>query len=127
MFDNVQLNGIYQLDFRTNKIIDLSDGLPHKSVYSLLRDSRGILYAGTYNGLARWNANSRSFHPVNVKKDISIPGSLFVNSLLESEDGESIYITRVRDKLSMKIILTALIFLHIQVVPPAYSQKSNTQ
>ena len=35
--------------------------------------------------------------------------------------------TRVRDKLSMKIILTALIFLHIQAVPPAYSQKSNTQ
>ena len=36
-------------------------------------------------------------------------------------------LTRVRDKLSMKIVLTALIVLHIQAVPPAYSQKSNMQ
>ena len=28
-------------------------------------------------------------------------------------------------QLSMKIVLTGLIFLHIQVVPLAYSQKSN--
>ena len=35
--------------------------------------------------------------------------------------------TPVRDKLSMKIVLTALIFLHIPAVPPAYSQKSNMQ
>lgn len=86
------LNGIYRLNLQNKKIADLSDGLPHKSVYSLLRDSRGILYAGTYNGLARWNAISRSFHLVNVKKDISITGSLFVNTLLESENGESLYI-----------------------------------
>lgn len=86
------LNGIYQLDFKNKRLIDLSDGLPHKSVYSLMRDSRGILYAGTYNGLARWNSNSKSFYPVNVRKDISTPGSFFVNSLLESENGESIYI-----------------------------------
>ena len=35
--------------------------------------------------------------------------------------------TPVQDKLSMKIVLTALIFLHIPAVPPAYSQKSNMQ
>ena len=86
------LNGIYRLDFRNKKIIDLSGGLPHKSVYSLLRDSRGILYAGTYNGLARWNTNSRSFRPINVKMTVSTPGSFFVNCLLESVDGEGIYI-----------------------------------
>ena len=35
--------------------------------------------------------------------------------------------TLVRDKFSMKIILTALIFLHIPAVPHAYSHKSNMQ
>ena len=37
------------------------------------------------------------------------------------------YTTRVRDKFSMQIILTALTFPHIQAVPPAYSHKSNMQ
>ena len=35
--------------------------------------------------------------------------------------------TRVRDKFSMKRVPTALIFPHIQAVPPAYSQKNNMQ
>ena len=33
--------------------------------------------------------------------------------------------TPVRDKFIMQIVLVALIFLHIQAVPPAYSHKSN--
>ena len=33
--------------------------------------------------------------------------------------------TRVRDKLSMQIVLTALIFRHKQVEPQVYCQKSN--
>ena len=32
--------------------------------------------------------------------------------------------TRVRDKLSMQIVLTALIFRHKQVVPQVYCQKA---
>lgn len=57
MFDNQLwvggLYGIFLLDLNNGKVSDYSAGLPHKSVYSILRDSRGILYAGTYNGLAR--------------------------------------------------------------------------
>jgi len=85
------LNGIFRLSLSEQKLTDLSNGLPHKSVYSLLRDSRGIIYAGTYNGLARWSSNTKSFLPVKVKLDNPIPNSLFVNCLLESENGESIY------------------------------------
>lgn len=33
--------------------------------------------------------------------------------------------TRVRDKVSMQTVLTALIFRHKQVVPQVYCQKSN--
>ena len=35
------------------------------------------------------------------------------------------YNTRVRDKVSMQTVLTALLFLHKQVVPQVYCQKSN--
>ena len=86
------LNGVYRLNFSNDELTNLSDGLPHKSVYSLLRDSRGIFYAGTYNGLARWNNQSSSFHTVKAKMDKPMSGSIFVNCLLESEDGENIYI-----------------------------------
>ena len=43
------LNGIIRLNLKNKKVSDFSKGLPHRSVYSILRDSRGILYAGTYN------------------------------------------------------------------------------
>ena len=38
-----------------------------------------------------------------------------------------ILITQVRDKISMQIVLTALIFRHKQVVLQVYCQKSNRQ
>lgn len=96
MFDNQLwvggLYGIFLLDLNNGKVSDYSAGLPHKSVYSILRDSRGILYAGTYNGLARWNSNTNKF--AKVKTDISNPDlkNLFVNCLLESPDNGKIYI-----------------------------------
>ena len=86
------LYGIFRLDLATGEVCDFSAGLPHKSVYSILRDSRGILYAGTYNGLARWNPNTDKFD--NVRSCIDNIGhkNLFVNCLLESSDNRSIYV-----------------------------------
>lgn len=86
------LNGIIRLNLKNEKVSDFSKGLPHRSVYSILRDSRGILYAGTYNGVARWDAQAEIFKPLKVK--IETPGqhTLFANCLLEAEDNESIYI-----------------------------------
>ncbi|MDE6346863.1 MAG: helix-turn-helix domain-containing protein [Muribaculaceae bacterium] len=87
------LNGIFRLDLRGGSPEDYSRGLPHKSVYSILRDSRGILYAGTYNGLARWDSNAGMFVPVKIKTDTGgACNSLFVNCMLEADDRESIYI-----------------------------------
>lgn len=87
------LDGISRLDLTGGHITDYSDGLPHKSVYSLLRDSRGIMYAGTYNGLARWDTQASRFTPVKVRTDDSSQhGTLFVNCLLETDDKESILI-----------------------------------
>lgn len=87
------LNGIFRYDMNSGDITDFSAGLPHRSVYSILRDSRGIIYVGTYNGLARWDSVSENFSPLKVRMDNTQEySSLFANCLLESGDRESIYI-----------------------------------
>ena len=86
------LYGIFRVDLDSGAVSDLSAGLPHKSVYSILRDSRGILYAGTYNGLARWNAASGAFSELKAHIYKTATKNLFVNCLLESPDNEGIFI-----------------------------------
>ncbi len=87
------LDGISRFNIRDRSIKDYSKGLPHKSVYSILRDSRGIVYAGTYNGLARWDPREEVFKSMKVRtSDGGRFNTLFANCLLESHDCESIYI-----------------------------------
>ena len=86
------IDGMFTFNLATREVRNVSAGLPHKSVYSILRDSRGILYAGTYDGLAWWDTASESFQEVNVRGTETIPNNLFVNSLLETSDRQSIYI-----------------------------------
>ena len=86
------LYGIFNLNLNNGSVTDFSAGLPHKSVYSMIRDSRGILYVGTYNGLARWNSNTNKFTKVKAGIDNPSLRNLFVNCLLESPDNSSIYI-----------------------------------
>lgn len=51
---------------------------------------------------------------------------LICSSLLERRaEVASIFNTRVRDKVSMQTVLTALIFQHKQAEPQVYCQKSN--
>lgn len=85
------LYGIYMLNLENNEASNMSEGLPSPSVYSILRDSRGILYAGTYNGLARWDSLQNDFHPVLIDSK-AVTQNFFVNCLLESEDKRSIYV-----------------------------------
>lgn len=86
------LNGISKLNLRDKNIHDYTDGLPHRSVYSLLRDSRGILYVGTYNGIARWDSQTQTFKSVRVRINNIDQYPLFANCLLETDDNESIYV-----------------------------------
>ncbi len=86
------LYGMFRLNLADGSVSDFSAGLPHKSVYSIMRDSRGILYAGTYNGLARWNSGNNSFLKVRDDSDGRNLKNLFVNCLLEAPDGEGIYV-----------------------------------
>lgn len=86
------LYGVYSLDLGTGNVSDLSIGLPHKSTYSLLRDSRGIIYVGTFDGLARWDSIKKLFIPIRMNSDLQISHNLFVNCLLESNDGSYLYV-----------------------------------
>ena len=47
------------------------------------------------------------------------------STLLTITDSFSYIVTRVRDKVSMQTVLTALIFQHKQAEPQVYCQKSN--
>lgn len=86
------LNGISKLDLTSGDFEDFSEGLPHRSVYSILKDSRGIIYAGTYHGLARWDSKTSSFHPLRIRIEATDLSSLFANCMLESNDKESIFV-----------------------------------
>ncbi len=86
------IDGLYVFDPQTGKKDNVSRGLPSKTVYSLLCDSRGIVYAGTYQGLARWDVMNRQFHRVPVVLDGRRVEGPFVNCLLESADRRTIYI-----------------------------------
>lgn len=86
------LNGIFSLNLKSDQISDISRGLPHRSVYSLMRDSRGILYAGTYGGLARWDSRDGCFKSIKVRIGQKDVGPFFANCILESDDREHIYV-----------------------------------
>lgn len=86
------LYGVFSVSTKDGSISDYSEGLPHQSVYSLLRDSRGIIYAGTYNGLARWDAAKKRFAKINSAPSSHRNNNLFVNCMMESDDNTCLYI-----------------------------------
>lgn len=86
------LEGVYALNLSDGKMENKSQGLPHRSTYSMLRDRRGVVYAGTYNGLARYNEASGGFEHVPMPAGLARSSMLFVNSLQESADGSTIYV-----------------------------------
>ena len=86
------LNGVYCMDLRSGEVKNISSGLPHSSVYSLLIDSRGVIYAGTYAGLARYDAYASRFYKVDSPVFAKSSKSAFVNCMVESKDGHTIYV-----------------------------------
>ena len=86
------LNGVYCMDLRSGEVKNISSGLPHSSVYSLLIDSRGVIYAGTYAGLARYDAYASRFYKVDSPVFAKSSKNAFVNCMVESKDGHTIYV-----------------------------------
>lgn len=69
------------------------NGLPHSSVLSLLQDSRGYLWIGTYNGLCRYDGNEFRQFPIRFSEKES--GWIRTIDLLR-EDAEGNIWTAVR-------------------------------
>lgn len=96
LVDNVlwvgTLYGAFKVDMDDGCAITAAPGLPHSSTYSLLRDSRGIIYAGTFDGLARWDTADKRFDPVTTCPRGRDNRNLFVNCMLESDDGKYLYV-----------------------------------
>ena len=86
------LSGLYSYNYKSRQLTDMGTGLPNPSVYSLLRDSQGTLYAGTFNGLARYDTVTSRFRTVTSSQLSHSSQSSFVNSLLESADHHTLYI-----------------------------------
>lgn len=85
--------GLYRYDVVSEELKRIVTGLPHQSVYSILRDSRGVMYIGTYDGLARLKSTEREVEATVVKiKKSGHKGNLFVNSMVEDASGEFIWI-----------------------------------
>ena len=82
------VSGAFALNMNDSEVKDLSKGLPHHSVYSLLSDRKGVIYAGTYKGLARWDKITGCFREVPLPEG----GGRFVNCLLQTRDGAGIYV-----------------------------------
>lgn len=96
LVDNIlwigSLYGVFTMDLDDGFSISETSGLPYKSTYALLRDSRGIIYAGTFNGLAKWNTSKKIFTSVGSQPSSHKYQNLFVNCLLESEDGSYLFV-----------------------------------
>ncbi|MCC8170200.1 MAG: response regulator [Parabacteroides sp.] len=84
--------GLYRYDLKSGKLNRIVEGLPHQSVYSILRDSRGVIYVGTYDGLAWLKSAGGETEATVVKiKASGSKGNLFVNSMVEDPSGEFIW------------------------------------
>lgn len=90
------LFGAYTYGIDTSTMVCRSQGLPHPSVYSLLHDSQGNLYAGTFEGLARWQPETETFQPVNIPPLDNGSGSShpqrFINCLWEDARTHELYL-----------------------------------
>lgn len=81
-FSNAQIieNRQYSIDYLTT-----DNGLPQNTIDCILKDNRGFMWFGTWNGLARFDG----YNFVNYQKDKSLSGltSNFVYTLNEDGDG----------------------------------------
>lgn len=88
------LNGLYTYQLKEQKLTHFDTqhtGLPHNTIYSLLRTEDNQIYVGTYNGLCRYIATNGNFEsiPLPVNRNQS---NLFINSLLEDTVRQCIWI-----------------------------------
>ena len=61
------LNGLYTYQLQNRKLSPLGtkrNGLPHNTIYSIIRTGDNQIYVGTYNGLCRYIASNGKFEKI---------------------------------------------------------------
>jgi Signal transduction histidine kinase len=89
------LNGLYQYNLKNQQLTPISSrkgsGIPHRTIYSLLKSKQSILFVGTYNGLCYLSPGAKSFRTIELPVQSS-KNSLLVNSLFEDPVRNCIWI-----------------------------------
>ncbi|MDR2954665.1 MAG: hybrid sensor histidine kinase/response regulator, partial [Prevotella sp.] len=89
------LDGLFRYNLVTEKLENISETrgkeLPHHTIYTIIRSSDDILYIGTYNGLSRYISDKDKFETIALPSSLK-KNNLFVNSLLENEESNEIWI-----------------------------------
>lgn len=89
------LNGLYRYNLKDKKLEKVSDkkdsGLPHKTIYSIIKTKDNTHYVGTYDGFSQYIPSSGKFQKINLPTD-SRRSNLFVNSLYEDITHDCIWI-----------------------------------
>lgn len=60
------LNGLYTYSLNDHQLSAVTEGIPHQTIYSLIRSSDGLLYIGTYNGFCRYIPATRHFEEIDL-------------------------------------------------------------
>ena len=76
------LNGLYTYSPETRQLSAITEGLPHQTIYSIIRASDDNLYIGTYNGCCRYIPATGRFETIELPVTRG-RSNQFVNSLLE--------------------------------------------
>lgn len=71
-----------------NYITD-ANGLPNYTVYKIFKDSQGMMWFGTFNGICRFNGSSFTLFNIDCSKPLNA-----VTDIIENEKGEIIFGTR---------------------------------
>ena len=89
------LNGLYQYNLKNRSLSAIStgkgSGIPHRTIYSILKTKQNILFIGTYNGLCYLSPGAKSFQKIELPVQI-FKNSLLVNSLLEDPARDCIWV-----------------------------------
>lgn len=76
-------------DISSMNYITDSDGLPNYTVYKIFKDSKGMMWFGTFNGICRFNGRSFTHFHIDCPKPFNA-----VTDITENEKGEIMFGTR---------------------------------
>ena len=89
------LNGLYLYNVNTRQLSTVKSGkgsgIPHRTIYSLLKSSQNTLFVGTYNGLCYLSPGAKHFQTIDLPVQ-SFKNNLLVNSLLEDPAHHCIWV-----------------------------------